>query len=269
MSTLYKYAKYNFLIGLLALSILNVYIYFKLGRMKKHSTELFELIKTMSPSESRYFVVYSKRHFTKETHYLLVYQYLRSATQYDEHALLKHFQKESWLQHFAVIKKQLYYTLLESLHQYNEYASLEQHIKKGIHFCSLLLNKGLFSQCQKMILKYKRQAQELEKHEYLLELLELEKKLITRAFINEENNDYIDSVEEEERQSLEQIRLSAKYWKQSSIIFKLHYQKKISVGHPDQNYKTYYKTKISKIFQMPKHVKQNLIFFKLMLFIHS
>lgn len=198
--------------------------------MKKHQSELFDLIKTMTPSESRYFLLYAKRHFTKDTHYLTLYLAIQKLSSYDEVALVESLQNPHWIKHISVIKKQLYYTILEALHQFDEYGSLEQEIKKGIHFCALLLKKGLFEQCKKLLLKYKAKAYELEKYESVLELIELEKKLINRAFIHKEDDVAIHEIDAEEKRCLAQIYLSAKYWKQSSLVYKQHYQKKISIG---------------------------------------
>ena len=198
--------------------------------MKKHQSELFDLIKTMSPSESRYFLLYAKRHFSKDTHYLTLYITIQKLSSYDEAVLLKNLENQKWIKHLAVLKKQLYYTILEALHQFDEYGSLEQEIKKGIHFCALLLKKGLFAQCKKLLVKYKTKAYELEKYESVLELIELEKKLINRAFIHKEDDADIHAIDAEEKRCLDQIYLSAKYWKQSSLIYKQHYQKKLSIG---------------------------------------
>jgi hypothetical protein len=202
--------------------------------MKKHQSELFDLIKTMTPSESRYFLLYAKRHFSKDTHYLTLYLSLQKMSSYDEVALLRSLQNYDWIKHIAVIKNQLYYTILEALHQFDEYGSLVQEIKKGIHFCALLLKKGLFVQCKKLLVKYKAKAYALEKYESVLELIELEKKLINRAFIHEEDDAAIHDIDEEEKRCLAQINLSAKYWKQSSLIYKQHYQKKIGMGQSNE-----------------------------------
>ena len=231
--------------------------------MKRASNELFDLIKTLQASESRYFVLYAQRHFTKDTSYLLVFKFIQEMKEYDEAQLINHFKKNSWIKHFAVIKKQLYYTLLDALHQYDEYNNLEQEIKKGIHYATLLLKKGLFQQCKKLLIKYKAQAYELEKHEYVLELIDIEKRLINKAFIYKEDGDAISKIDLEEKQCIEQIYLSGKYWKQSSLIYQQHYQKKISIGHPTKELTQLAENIDFKDLSLAKTTKAKLDFFQI------
>jgi hypothetical protein len=93
-----------------------------------------------------------------------------------------------------------------------------------------LIKKGLFLQAEKQIKIYKAKAYKLEKYDNLLELIDLEKKLKNKTFFHNTDIAYIKKLNQEEQTCINKILLSANYWEKSSVIYKQHYQKKISIG---------------------------------------
>ncbi|MBC8047092.1 MAG: hypothetical protein H7Y00_09880 [Fimbriimonadaceae bacterium] len=198
--------------------------------MKKASAELFDLVKSLSKTEKRYFKLYAKRHFPQDNQYLLLFNLIDEQTEYDEKRIAKEFSRNKSLSHFAVVKKQLYENVLDALHRYDEYAHPEQQVRKGIHYCAVLLKKGLFAQCKKQIIKYKALAYKLEKFESIIEIIEIEKRLISRQQFTAHTHAQLEELQKEQNNCLQQIQTANTYWLKSSRIFKMHYEKAIAPG---------------------------------------
>ncbi|MBC8172370.1 MAG: hypothetical protein H7X71_00570 [Chitinophagales bacterium] len=198
--------------------------------MKKPSVDLFVLIHSMSKPEKRYFKLHAARHLSKDNQYAKLFTLIDTQAVYNEPQLTKHFAGKKSASHFAVVKKQLYENILEALHRYDEFAHPEQKIYKGIHFCTLLLKKGLFDQCKKQIRKYKALAYSLEKFENIIELTEIEKRLITKMQFTSVSYLFMQQLQHEQNTCIHYLETTNKYWFQSHTIFKMHYEKKIGPG---------------------------------------
>ncbi len=64
--------------------------------------------------------------------------------------------------HYAVLKKQLNHQLLDALHQFSLFTDPEERLMRGIYQCSLLLQRGLFAQCEKQIGQLEKTAVEID-----------------------------------------------------------------------------------------------------------
>ena len=198
--------------------------------MKNTSGDLHQLIRSMGKPEKRYFTLQAERHFSGENQYAKLFQLIETQEYYDEAALLKMFKPAITAAHFAVLKKQLYENVLEALHRYDEFSDPEQKITKGIHYCNILLNKGLYDQCKKQIKKYKTLAYLYEKYENVIELIEIEKRWITKTQFSSVTFKQLEELSNELLTFTDQIKTINKYCLLSNTIYKLHYEKKIATG---------------------------------------
>jgi hypothetical protein len=202
--------------------------------MKIPSNDIFLLIHSLSRSEKRYFKLFATRHFDKDNQYLKLFEAINAQLTYDENALSTQFSKNKSAAHFAVLKKQLYEAVLESLHRFDEFDGAAQQLAKGVHYCSILLHRGLLEQCKKLITKYKVIAYKLEKFEQLLELLEIEKRLASKLQYSGMRTEQLEALHAEQLFCLSQIQTSGKYWLKSAAIYQLHYAKKIIPGKENE-----------------------------------
>lgn len=211
--------------------------------MKSYNFDLFELIKSLSKSEKRYVSLYLSKNKSKVSISKDIFNFLVKLDQYDEKQVLAHFSKTDWVKHYAVHKKQLYYTILNGLHQFDEYANVEQDVKKGIHYCSILIKKGLFKQAKKLIDVYKKKAIEIEKFTFILELIELEKKMVTQSSLSGTKSTYVKTLYKEEKNCMDLLQNAAQYWERSNTIFVQHYRKKITKGQTSADFESLMKNK--------------------------
>ena len=96
--------------------------------MKNPSNDLFQLIQSLSKSEKRYFKLFATRHFDKDNQYLKLFEAIETQLTYQEALLVPIFSEGKSAAHFAVLKKQLYESLLEALHRFDELSNNWQKV---------------------------------------------------------------------------------------------------------------------------------------------
>lgn len=132
----------------------------------KPSTELFELIKSLSKSEKRYFKLYCGTHKGNKN-YLKLFDELDKMNKYSEEGLKEKYSR------LTFTKKYLYKSIIKSLKAYNE-GSLDVNLNEHIANLKILYHKSLIKQFYRSLNALKQQAQELENFNVYHELLKLE-----------------------------------------------------------------------------------------------
>lgn len=140
--------------------------------------KLFQLIRSMTKSEKGFFKKFAAIHSRKgNNNYIKIFDAIDKQAVYEEKKLLKKFEKEGFVKHFAVTKKYLFDAILKGLKSYHS-KSLHSHqviqLKAEI---SILVDRMLYYEALKHIKKAKKIAYQIESFSILLELLELERTL--------------------------------------------------------------------------------------------
>ena len=138
--------------------------------MKTPSEDLFQLIKSLTRQEKRYFKLYAARHAIEgQNKYALLFDAIDAQETYDEAAIRERFQDEAFVRQLHVVKNYLYQNILNSLRHFHESQS-EDRFNIEMRHAELLFNKGLYKQSEKALGKAKALATE---HEHFLQLLEV------------------------------------------------------------------------------------------------
>ncbi|RMG17164.1 MAG: hypothetical protein D6730_24305, partial [Bacteroidetes bacterium] len=149
--------------------------------MKKASQDLFELIKSLTKSEKRYFHLYANRHVLGgKNNYLTLFEYIGRLTTYDEEAVKAHFEGHKFVDYFSVAKRQLYQYVLESLHAFHAGKSVSMQVHQLVHQAEVLLQKGLLLQSRKLLRKAEARARAAEAYAALLQVYALERRVLSR-----------------------------------------------------------------------------------------
>lgn len=144
----------------------------------KPSDNLFDLIKSLNPSEKRHFKLYSQRHVIgEENNYLKLFDAIDKQEEYDEAALKKKFQLEKFVLQIHVAKNYLYNLVLRSLNEYHTVDSANIQLRELLSSAEILFGKGLYKQASKILIKLKEKAYRYEKQIYVLEVIVLENKI--------------------------------------------------------------------------------------------
>jgi hypothetical protein len=138
------------------------------------SKELFELIKSMTKTEKRYFKKYTSLNAVGgKNQYALIFNAVDRQKEYDEKKLLEKLKGYHFTAHFAVVKNHLYSRILDSLEHYHSNMSIHSQMRKTIGRIELLQKRGLYNHSLKLIKKVKKEAKESELNTVLLEIFTL------------------------------------------------------------------------------------------------
>jgi hypothetical protein len=176
----------------------------------KPSTELHDLIRSLTKSEKRFFKLHSSLQ-SGDKNYLRIFDAIDKQKVYDEDALKKQFAKETFIKHLPSEKNHLYKLILKALRAYHAEASVSGILKQEIKNIEILYQKALYVECNKLLHRAKRIARDNERFYYWFELLNWEKMLLEEAYESGEFTKDLDALIEEERDVIEKLRNLASY----------------------------------------------------------
>ena len=141
------------------------------------STNLFDIIHSLTASEKRYFRIFSSTHVigSKNNYEKLfdAYSELPADEPYDEAAFKKKLSAKTWAKNFAVEKKVLEDILMKAMRAYNAEKSAEGALNDIIANVHFLYNKGLVNGANKELKKGIQLGEELENLPGLIVLYQL------------------------------------------------------------------------------------------------
>ena len=109
----------------------------------KTSTELFELIKSLTKTEKRYFKLSASGFKKEDNNYLKLFNALDKQSEYDEKKIVAQFPEEKFIKELRVTKKYLYKLITRSLISYHEESSVNSKLKYYLRCAEVLFEKGL------------------------------------------------------------------------------------------------------------------------------
>lgn len=159
----------------------------------KGQDELFQLIKSLTPSEKRYFKVNASKGGDAKSNYLQLFEAMDTQKDdYDESVLKKKHAKKSFVKYLSAEKKQLREQILKYMRGYHASRSVDNQINELLQDERFFQDKGLNDLRQRTILKAKELATKYERFHLLKEILsreiaytiEFEKKRLTEPVID-------------------------------------------------------------------------------------
>ena len=178
------------------------------------SDRLYRLIKSLSGSEKRYFKVFAHAAMQKDALYLLLFDHIDHASTFDDNVLKKKLygKKSQESKKYPVLKAYLYEIVLKSLQSFDDKNSVIYKLNTQLQSVAVLYKRGLYTDCEPILLKAEKLAESYELFSYVLEVLDWRKQLAyTRADI-----DFLDKelqvihLKEQEVLRLQQDILQAK-----------------------------------------------------------
>ena len=144
----------------------------------KPSDELFQLIKSLTKSEKRYFHV----HYSEDAIYQKIFDIIEKQEKYNEKEITENLN----IKQPHVYKYYLYKLILKSLRSFYSESSESSIIYNYIQSFDILFSKGLVRQAEKVLTKAKVLAEATNKKFILSEIYQLEQKLIFNRPHNKE-----------------------------------------------------------------------------------
>ena len=141
------------------------------------NTDLFDLIHSLNRSEKRYFKLEASKQ-QGEKNYLKLFDAIDKQPSYEEDKLLQKFKNEAFIKQFSSAKNYLYNLILKSLIGFHNNKTAADKLQDEYNRISLLHIKGLHEQCYKRLKKAKQEAYRIESFKLLVDIVELEMKII-------------------------------------------------------------------------------------------
>ena len=142
---------------------------------------LFHLIKSLSPTEKRYFRRFCTLH-QSNPNYLKLFDELERQIFFDEGKVRKKFIAEAFTNQLHVTKNYLYHLILKSLRNYHSKISKDAVVKDLLRDAEILLTRELFDQCHYVLEKAEKIAQEYEIFPALVQVYELTRRLANAKY---------------------------------------------------------------------------------------
>lgn len=163
--------------------------------------QLFELIRSMSQTEKRYFKIDAAKYSLKEkSSYLKLFEAIDKQKSYDEKKLRLALRNEKFITRLAVEKNTLYKLILKSLENYHSGNSEESQVKHLLMEAELLFNRSLYGQCGRVLDKAEKIALLYELHPQLIDIYKWHRMLWV---VKDGIHDSEKSINDEERVSRE------------------------------------------------------------------
>ncbi|NOU17571.1 MAG: hypothetical protein HOO91_08435 [Bacteroidales bacterium] len=141
---------------------------------------LFYLIKSLTKAEKRSFKIFASRNGNPDDlKFIKLFDLIDKHKEYDEEKILEREPLIKPVQ-LSNLKAHLYKQILQSLRISNPENSIYLTIREMVDYTQLLYNRCLYDQSLKMLEKAKALAIKYDKNYLLFEILDLEKKLVTR-----------------------------------------------------------------------------------------
>lgn len=187
--------------------------------------DLFALIKSLKPTEKRYFTLSAGMMTpSKKNNYLRLFEAIDAMDSYDENLLKTRYRKEAFIKNLAVYKSQLFDSILASLRNYNEENIEEWDIRRALYKIQLLAQKGLDKDCELLILRTKTKAWQYELYHILLEILDIQLYLFGNCRIGNFEPDYRKNIQDEKSRVLHCIKMfdiALDGWHRINLYFQL------------------------------------------------
>ncbi len=169
--------------------------------------ELYQLIKALTKSEKKFFTQYVNIYEKGSSPiYLQLFDFLNNEPTYNEQRIFKKFHDAGFRKNFAVTKHYLKNLIVKTLRHSELTVREDRDLLVYILDIKRLMAKGLFPMAKKMIEKLKTEAYEEEKLNDILQLIAMQRGLISMGYYRYEPEVNLDALDVEEENLMESIR---------------------------------------------------------------
>ena len=167
-------------------------------------TSLFRLIKSLTMSERIYFKKFASVNFPHEEGALVeLFNVMEGMKAFDKHKMEADFGKNKPGIKINQAGFNLNYQLMGALRVYHSNISVGAQLKDSLRDMELLYIKGHYIQCKKLLKKAKKKASRYERLDRIIELLEWERKLVSKDIRIEHQEKFMRKIFDELGQVLE------------------------------------------------------------------
>ncbi|CAG5077381.1 hypothetical protein [Parvicella tangerina] len=156
--------------------------------------ELYDLIKSMTMSEKRYFKIYSSKHVIGgKNEYVSLFDAIDKQEAFDDEQLKKY----SFVKNLSAEKNYLHKLILKSLVAFNSKLNTKVKVTGLLQNAEVLYHKGLYKQAEKQCKKALKLTDKYELFAHKMAVLELLIELLSKQFHYQESIDVIEQGRKE------------------------------------------------------------------------
>ncbi|MBC8265929.1 MAG: hypothetical protein H8E84_03095 [Flavobacteriales bacterium] len=186
---------------------------------KRNSDNLHQLILSLTKSEKRYFKIDNSN--SKQ---ILLFDAIDKLKEYDSTTLVKKIKDKSITNQLALNKNRLYASILKSLRAFHSNNTVDSQLINMYLNAELLFNKTLYKQSKKILTQAKKIADKHEKHNILILIAKLEKKLFEKNNYSGVDNEIIKSLIDTDKALGLSILNHVEFWGLKSLLFSHMYK---------------------------------------------
>lgn len=183
----------------------------------KPTSELYELIKSLSGSEKR-FIKLNASKLKGNKNYIKLFDAIDMQKSFDESELRNKFKNEKFIGNLTVTKNYLYNLIFRNLISYYSDKSIDNKLSNILFRCKILFDKALYRQYFKTIENGKELARKYERYSYLLEFIEFEKQIMKKDEIGKKD---MNQIYDEELDTLDKIKTINECKRSVSNLFRI------------------------------------------------
>lgn len=174
---------------------------------KKHL--LFDLIKSLSRSEKRYFKLFCAQ-TRSSANYLRLFEAMEKQNVYDERLIKEQFAGEAFIKQLHVTKHYLRNLILKSLRNFHARLSKDAELKDMLRNVEIMFHKELYACCQDELQKARAQAESYELYNCLVDIDTWQRK-VDQA-IKPNNYEAFLYCMSRQQQAIDMLHNTNRYW---------------------------------------------------------
>jgi hypothetical protein len=174
--------------------------------------KLFQLIKSLSKQEKRYYKLFAEKN-RESSNYIKLFDFLSKQKVYNEKKTREYFSNDTFIKQLHVTKNHLYNQILKALSLYHSSFGPESKVKELLNCVEILYHKGLYSQCNSLLEKVEKIATENDLHLAVIEMIDWQSKIAFIASNLKDLEEFVNSGYNKETKILNILENKSKYRK--------------------------------------------------------
>lgn len=147
-----------------------------------NTSKVFQLIKSLTPNEKRFFKIYSNRHIIgAKNKYVILFEILDKLEEEHDEKIIQQLKKQGQGKFISSEKNYLHNHLLNVLNIYHTGTTAESKLGNLLQSIELLLGKALYNNCSVLLKKAKKIAYSYDRFEYVLIIIKHERSIADRV----------------------------------------------------------------------------------------
>jgi hypothetical protein len=182
---------------------------------KTPSDKLYRLIRSLSPTEKRYFRIFIRGKTERASKYAQLFEAMAEMDDFDEALLKTKIYKSQATEgkKYSELKAYLYELVLKCLQSFDEQHSVEHRLNQALQSVAVLHKRGHYTDCREILQKAAKLAHQHESFSHQLDIIRWEKQLAYTRMDADFLHKHLEHLNAEEERILQQLSNAAQYRK--------------------------------------------------------